>query len=803
MVLSIVSYYMKRITHLQILIFAAFNFYMILRKLYLPLLFLLSFSALHAQKASVRGLVYLEKTGEPAIFTNVYLKGTVYGTTTDDNGFFNLTNIPLGEYTLMVTSIGYDTAQTQVLLDKNGQIVNKKLFVNESSIQINQVTIDAKKQEAQKTVQMSVTKLTPKTIKQMPSIGGQADLAQYLQVLPGVIFTGDQGGQLYIRGGSPIQNKVLLDGMIIYNPFHSIGLFSVFDTDILRTADVYTGGFSAEYGGRISSIMDIKTKDGNKNRFAGKVAASTFGAKTLLEGPLSKPKTKNGGSKTFVLSVKNSYLDQTAPELYPDADTAGLPYNFTDLYGKISLNGSNGSKVNFFGFNFRDQVQYPNVAGFEWTQSGGGSNFVLIPARSTTIIDGTVAFTNYEINSQENELTAEVRDRRSLINGFNAGMNFTNFRGDNESKFGFELLGFKTDFSFVNSVAQRIEQIENTTEIATYFQYRFNFGKLVVEPSIRFHYYASLSTFSPEPRLGFKYNITDNLRLKGAGGLYSQNLLSATSDRDVVNLFYGFLSGPDNLQDEFTSEEGEVRAVDNPLQRAAHAIFGFEYDFKRNINVNVEGYYKKFTQLTNLNRNKLYDDDPEIDQPDVLKKEYIVEDGSAYGVDVAIKYDRKQMSLWAVYSWSYVDRWDGFVNYNPIWDRRHNVNLVGSYQFGKDLVWTADARWNIGSGFPLTQTAGFYERLSLQGSIDQDITATNGQLGVLFGDLNGGRMPWYHRFDVSLKRRVVLTEHSIMEVTASITNIYNRENIFYVNRVTNERINQLPFLPSLGLSLTF
>ena len=105
-------------------------------------------------------------------------------------------------------------------------------------------------------------------MRQIPTVGGQADLAQYLQVLPGVIFTGDQGGQLYIRGGSPIQNKVLLDGMIVYNPFHSIGLFSVFDTDLMRNADVYTGGFNADFGGRISSVMDITTRDGNKKRLA-------------------------------------------------------------------------------------------------------------------------------------------------------------------------------------------------------------------------------------------------------------------------------------------------------------------------------------------------------------------------------------------------------------------------------------------------------------------------------------------------------------------------------------------------------
>jgi len=768
------------------------------------LLLFISIQAIKAQTGSVRGFVYEEKSGEPAIYINVFLKGTTYGGTTDDNGFFNLTRVPLGQYEVLATSIGYDTASAKVNLTKAGQIQDFKLFIGESSVELETVTISADKQEAQTTVQMSVTKLTPKDIKKMPAIGGDPDLAQYLQVLPGVVFTGDQGGQLYIRGGSPIQNMVLLDGMIIYNPFHSIGLFSVFDTDVLRTADVYTGGFGAEFGGRISSVMDIKTKDGNKQRLSGKIGATTFGSDILLEGPISKPKTQGGGSKSFILSAKTSYMDQSSESIYSYIEEPGLPYNFTDLYGKLSLSGSNGSKVNFFGFSNQDRVDFPNVAAFEWDQFGAGTNFVLIPARSTTLIDGTIAYTSYETSAQEGEATAAARDRSSLINGFNAGMNFTNFRGDNESKFGFSILGFTTDFQFTNSVAQTISQRQNTTEIAGYVQQKYNLGRVVLEPSFRMHYYASLSTFSPEPRLGFKVNLTDDLRIKGAGGLYSQNLLSATSDRDVVNLFYGFLSGPDNLQDDLNLQDGTQRELNDQLQKARHAIFGFEYDLGRNFNVNVEGYYKWFTQLTNVNRNKLYEDNAaNADQPDELKKDFIVETGDAYGVDFTFKYDRKNLSLYAVYSWSKVLRWDGIQEYFPIFDRRHNINLVGSYSFGEGLLWTVDARWNLGSGFPLTQTTGFYELLTFQGSIGQDFTTQNGELGIRYGELNNGRLPFYHRFDISIKRQFVLSEHSILDANVSVTNIYNRENIFYVNRVTADRVNQLPILPSVGISLTF
>jgi len=329
-----------------------------------------------AQNGTIRGFVYEKETGEPVIFTNVYFDGTTIGAATDVNGYFAISQIEPGNYNLMVTYLGYDTLKMPVNIRPN-EIITKKLFLEKGSYTLEQIQISAERQEARTETKTSVIKLTPKQIDKIPSMGGKPDLAQYLQVLPGVVFTGDQGGQLYIRGGSPIQNKVLLDGMIIYNPFHSIGLFSVFDTDIMRNADVYTGGFGAEYGGRISSVMDITTRDGNKTRMAGKVGASTFGASLMLEGPIVKMKENSKGSSSFIFSAKNSYLEQTSKTFYDYIDTAGLPFNYNDLYGKVSLMAANGSKVNFFGFSFNDRVNnYKSLSDFKWNSFGGGTNFL-------------------------------------------------------------------------------------------------------------------------------------------------------------------------------------------------------------------------------------------------------------------------------------------------------------------------------------------------------------------------------------------------------------------------------------------
>jgi len=773
----------------------------------------LSFTAI-AQKGQIRGFIYNDKTGEVEIGATVFLKGTTMGAATDVNGFYSISKVPAGSYTLVVMSLGFDSLAQKITIRDN-EIISKNMEIKEAAQMINTFVVSAEKQEAKTQVKMSVTKVTPKDIKSIPAIGGDPDLAQYLQVLPGVTFTGDQGGQLYIRGGSPVQNKVLLDGMIIYNPFHSIGLFSVFDTDIMRSADVYTGGFNAEYGGRISSIMDITYRDGDKKRMRGKISASTFSTKLMLEGPLKKAK-EGSGSITYVLSGKHSYLEQSSSFYKPyfeglssenarGVDTLGLPYGFTDIYGKISFNGGNGNKISFFGFNFRDNVTYesadPNAnTGLNWSSGGGGMNFVLVPSTSKTLIEGVFAVSNYKIELNE----ADGQPRSSSINGFNFGMDFTTFSGDNQFKYGFEMLGFTTDFQYVNSVGTKIEQKENTTELSGFMMYRINAGKLVIEPSVRLQYYASLSAFSPEPRLGLKYNVADKFRIKAATGMYSQNLISANSDRDIVNLFYGFLSGPENLQEEFTEQDGSTSSVGHKLQKANHYILGFEYDFTRNISLNVEGYLKDFRQLTNTNRNQIFEEDDAaaVDKPDVEKKEFIVETGKAYGVDFLLKYAGTRLNVWLVYSLGKVTRWDGIQEYSPVFDRRHNVNLVTAYTFGKDLNWEFNVRWNLASGFPFTQTQGFYEGLDFS-SIDQSYTSSNGDLELEFAELNKGRLPYYHRLDINIKRKFVLGKNSILEANLGATNAYNRDNIFFVDRVTADKVYQLPLMPSFGMSLTF
>ena len=751
-----------------------------MRKLLFFLCALLFSATIFAQTGNIRGFVYEKESGEPVMFCSVFLKGTNIGAATDINGMYNIAKVNTGVYTLVATYIGYDTTEVNITL-KSGQILSKNLEIGESSVKLNEVKISAERAEMKTEVKAAAIKITKQDMEMIPTIGGEPDIAQYMQVIPGVVFTGDQGGQLYIRGGSPIQNKVLMDGMIIYSPFHSIGLFSVFDTDIIKNTDVYTGGFSAEYGGRVSSIMDIKTIDGNKKELGGKISANTFGSKLFIEGPLSSK-----GNTSFIFSGKTSYLDKSSelfykyPTLY--FDEKGLPYSYTDLYTKVSTKGKNGSKLNLFGFNFADKVNYEGISELNWNSKGIGSEFILIPAGSPVLIEGNFAWSSYNTLLKEFESNGTIRERSSEINGYNMGMNFTYFQPKGKVKYGFDVHGFQTDYSTYNSVNSKVGIPVNTSDFSAYLNYQFNSIRWIVEPGFRLQYYGNIGS-SLEPRLGIKYIVSEKMRFKLSAGLYSQNLQSTISDRDIVNLFTGIISTDVDLDGDYSQK----------LQKAQHLITGIEYDISNKIDFQLEGYIKDFYQLININRNMTSNDN----------SQFIVERGIAKGADALLKYKGKKLYIWAVYSLGLITRNDGEREYSPHFDRRHNVNFVTSYKFGKNESWKADIRWNLGSGFPFTQTQGFYENLTFSDGINTEYTTANGDLGIEYADLNRGRLPYYHRLDASVSKNIKVNKKVNIDMTASVTNAYNRENIFYFNRVKYERVNQLPIMPSFGASIKF
>lgn len=762
-----------------------------------------------SQDHIIRGFLFNNENSEVVPFEKIVLIPTeksqaILGASTDVNGFFTIPKVPIGTYLLKVQSVEFKEYNKEIIVKAKSGITEIRIdLLPVDAVGIDEVVISAETKAKTTEVLMSVIKLDKKGLERIPSVGAENDITAAFSVTPGVVTTGDQGGQLYVRGGTPIQNKILLDGMTIYNPFHSIGFFSIFETELVKNVDIYTGGFDSKYGGRISSVMDITYRDGNKKSFGGKVSASPFLAKLVLEGPLYRAKEGRPGAGSFIFSAKHSLLDYTAKDLYRGVnDGNGLPYNFTDLYGKLTFATGQGSKVSVFGFSNTDKVNYNESAALDFQQAGGGLSWILLPGGGKTFIKGHLTASNYKTHFEE----VGSQPRTSSIFGTDLGFDFSYFlKNESQIDYGIGMNIFKTDYLTFNEVASKIQDQNNTVEIGAYANYKFVSKRFVLQPGVRVQAYASLSTISIEPRLGVKYNATDFFRLKLSGGRYSQNFTSASSDRDIVNLFNGLLSAPSNVQQNFITEGGKTKNPKNGIQYSWHAIAGAEFDLTKNLSLNVEGYFKYFPQLSNINVNKLYEDISEFSkQDDVYKKDFLIESGKSYGVDVLLKYTMNRLFLWGVYSYGKSTRWDGFTSYAPVFDRRHNVNIVASYAFGKKKDLEVNVRWNFGSGLPFTPTAGFYQPESFNQGVTTDYTTSNSSsVGVLLGDFNSKRLPTYHRLDITIKKQFKFKNKTELEIVASATNAYNRKNIFYVNRVTNTKIYQFPFLPSLGLSYKF
>jgi Carboxypeptidase regulatory-like domain/TonB-dependent Receptor Plug Domain len=785
-----------------------------LRHLSLLTLLLFYSGAVLAQTGTVRGLVTSDEDGNGIPFAKIVVLGADKFAQTDVDGLFSIPKVEVGTYTIRITASQF-TEYTQEINIASGKITDLQIEMRTGK-DLDVVEVFADDKDKKIDPRTSVIKITKTDILRVPVTGGVADIAGYFQTVPGVVSTGDQGGQVYVRGGTPIQNKILLDGMTIYNPFHSIGFFSVFETDLIRSADIYTGGFNAKYGGRISSIMDITYRDGNSKRFSGAVGLSPFTSNVLLEGPISK---KNNIS--FVLSGKASILEQTSQLLYPyinrdsldtnddgifDKDTSyGLPFNFWDLYGKVTVKGEGANKFTVFGFAFNDKVNYQAVSELSWKSFGGGANFILVPMNSELFMKGRLNFSSYDIALEEENL----EPRTSGIFGGELAFDFTYYLPrKTKLDYGFGFSYFQTEFKTFNEVNRIIEQNDNTIEAGAYVSYRHvtKSKKFILEPSFRVQAYSSIGQVTFEPRFAGKYNINEIFRFKVAGGYYTQNFTSTTSDQDVVNLFYGFITAPSNIPDDFTQKSGNEINIKNGLQKAWHAVAGFEVDITKKLKMNIEGYYKFFNQLTNVNRNKIYEDNAANSQiDDVFKKDFIIENGTAYGGDIVFTYKSKKFYLWTAYSYGKVVRWDGFQEYAPVFDRRHNINVISTYSFGKDDSWEAAARWNLGTGLPFKQTVGVYEEPVIQNIDDNYVTGNANSLTFIYDEGNNGRLPTYHRFDLNIKKTIKFEDKPNMkvEIVGGVTNIYSRKNIFYVNRVTNEKVFQLPIMPSIAVNFKF
>lgn len=733
----------------------------------------------HAQHAVVRGFAEDASDGQPLQGINVVLTndaGAFFGTATDRDGFFAISRIPPGAYLVRATFIGYQPFTDSLTLAPD-QILSYNFSITFEEAGLDEVVIEAERETAgAASVTAGLQTIRPQDIQLIPSPDLSGDLVTYLATLPGVVSAGDQGGQLFIRGGESTQNLVLVDGMLVYQPFHLVGFYSAFPASIMNVADVYAGGFGARYGGRLSTVIDVSSRNGNKRRFSGEASLAPFISAARLEGPIIPNRV------SVLLSGRFSVIDQGASKIIDDP----LPYDFNDQFGKIHAELSRNSQLSISALRSYDKgiIGTQTEAEAEdvqeqviWDNQAVGGRFLLLPTSIPVQAEILVSISQIENTFGEEAAPA----RSSSAQQISAATNVTHFVGSTDVTWGI-FAHFTEVASELGGLFQGLQtDREYVSEAGAYVESEVALGGLRVEPGLRFSSFPSKGRSFIEPRLRAVWDLGVH-RLSAAGGLYHQEMVGLTDRRDAGDVFTAWTSSP----------LGEV-------PEAIHALAGYQVRPTSWLKLAVEGYYKQLQDLSIAEWSAFPSFNTRL-QP---------ADGTVLGVDARLEISTRLFYGFINYGYAEVEYdaqqaaiqyWFGEpeLRFSPPHDRRHQLNVVGSLRF---YGFTLSTRWQFGSGLPFSESLGFDEFVLLAGPTD--VLEEPGDTRVLYGLPYHGRLPTYHRLDVSLDRRFAFSREAALTLQASATNTYDRTNLFYIDLFTLNRLDQLPLIPSFGVKVEF
>jgi len=711
------------------------------------------------QTGNLRGFVTDSTNGEALVFCNVYLKEINAGASTNERGLYLIKSIPSGkEYEVTVSYVGYKTETLNVYI-KPSVVTQLDVDLTPLSVELQTIEKVGEKVIRENTTDISLERISVKEIEILPK-GVETDIFRTLQYIPGVSTTGDVTAKFYVRGGSGDQNQILLNGVEIYNPFHSLGLFSVIDPDMINSIEFYKGGFTSEYSGRVSSVMDVISKDGNKNRIGFKGGLSFLTAKGLLEGPIP-----NG---SFMITGRMSYNNEILKKFFNEET---IPIDFYDLSFRLNYSSEDifeNAKFAVFGFLSNDNVDYQdplreqfkwnnNLFGFEWLQVYD------VPLFSRLGIS---------LSSFEGEVIpnlSSLKPRYNEIKDFTISFDM-NVVYDNRDEIGLGLKLKTVDATFRQTnyvgVQSNIEKFAGN--LSLYGKYKFlRWKNLGLDVGTRFNVTGLSSQGGGffEPRISMTYRLIPSVAFKAAWGIYQQEMLTVSDESEIISIFDPWIITPDYL---------------NPA-RSIHYIAGFNFDVMRGVKLSVEGYYKIIHYIPIVNDQKYTTSDPDL----------LSGTGESYGYEFSANYSIDPINVTASYalSWAYKEVEDWL--YYPKYDARHAGNIIVEFNIGNG--WIASSIWNFTSGYPFTEMIGFYDKYFLTNIYQNGQGSGEFNPYSYLGDKNIGRLPSYHRLDLSLIKRISLYWVNI-ELGVSAINVYDRANIFYFDRDTGEIVNMLPFL---------
>jgi len=749
--------------------------------LFFIILFGFQFSAFAQEKASINGYVTNHHTGETLMMAHISLLEIERGTSSNRSGYYTLTNLEPGTYTLQASFIGFHSYHAEITLDP-GENLRLNIDLVTADIQMDALVVEAN-ENLEELRNIGMAQITPQLIQDLPAVI-EPDLFRSVQLLPGVKAASDFSSGLYVRGGSPDQTLILLDETPIYNPSHFFGFFSIFNPDIIKDVRLYKGGYPAQYGGRIGSILSIYSKDGNRMANQGSVSVGLLASRLSFEGPFT--------DGSWSVAMRRSTLEPVLSVLRESVSNVPDQFFFYDINAKLNIDSSENNRYSFSVYSGYDRVSLPfqddAQIGLRYgnrTLSGQWQRIF------TDHLFGSFSLTgSYYFNEPNLEIAGTPFQRINEIYDFS-------LKGDIEYQPNEENI-LSTGFWAGSLSLRLLDRLDNTYTLNSSIlsQYFSSYIQHDWQPhrKIAFNIGLRMNTFSEgdylrlEPRASAELRISQRFRIQAAYGRYNQFLTLITNEA-----FSGF-------DVWLAADEGVPPAFGDQFLLGLKTLPFSGYGF------DVEVYYRTMRNLFELD--PFAGNTTGLDYQDLFR----FGEGYAYGAEFFFEKQMGNLTGFIGYTFGITERkFPGFNHpvldspaqarfYPPKYDRTHDANLVFNYLFTSR--WSIGAVFNYSTGQAYTEPQG---RTQLSGP-----PWDRGFLDVfIIEKLNSSRLPSYHRLDMSLSRKGTFFGIGDAEWQLQVINVYSRRNIWFYNYnfdenpVKRQDITLLPVIPSIAYTINF
>lgn len=755
-----------------------------------------------AQTGTVRGTVVTTAGGEGLTAAIVTVLPAGRSVRADDAGRFVIAGLAPGPVGLRARALGYRPGEATVTVPAEG-VVEVTIRLQPSPVTLAPVRTEARsgdRDRFESSPDAGVISMRAINLRELPGVG-EPDVLRLVQMLPGVTARNDFTAGYNVRGGESDQNLVLLDGIPVYNPFHLGGLFGTFLEPAVGEITLHTGAFPARYGGRLSSVLEVSSREDARQGVHGAVGVSLLASSALVGGAMPS------GQGTWSLGARRTYADAIVGAFSERV----LPYHFRDAQlhiahllprgnGTVSVTAYDGKDVLDGSFaDFGDSVAGPGTFRLDWGNRLAGVTFVIplgervrIPTglASEGIWLGDSAWFVQRASMSRFETNLDLGDgvlvfRNSVVDRRLAGT-LSWFRGGHAWSAGYDVAS--------HQVRYRVRSPETTTDFFSLDQNPVAFGAFIedgwrpgprwlVRPGLRLEHVSATGWYGVSPRIAAKYFVTPDVAILAGAGQYAQ-WLHALRNEDLPIRIFDFWIASDR---------------DIAVTRALQGSGGLEAWLSPRRFVRVEAWAKRYERLLEPN---------DADDPRVRGDEFVPLTGVSYGADILLRQlEAGALSGWLTYGYSVSSRTRDGARYFPGQDRRHNLNAIVAWH--PSTRTTVGARLGYGSGSPYTEIVGQLVRRVYDPRRNAwDTGIQDRQVEPVGGDRNASRLPGFHRLDLSVARRYV-RGGTTWEPYLQLVNAYNRKNVFTYtfdysrNPPTRSAISQFPFLPSIGVTVEF